>query len=1103
MRRLTFLITIAAVVVLCFPAYGLNKPITNEKPRYEKLRIFDRYDEFFKPKKALLGVTPVFSKIKAKIDVSVQEAKYGVMECDVSSTFSVDEEYQLEKRWYNVVWQIKIFEILIDNIPIKFHFYDYKGNILDFLENRTLKPGTHTIRIKYHYKMYIPPSYYNEADIWTYCGVDGFHLFNNWYFLPDNFDFTDVVDFDMDMSVPPNWYLCGNYVPEEYRDKPSPNGKYKFLSRTDAPFGYRVLGGEYEMIKKTVGDSNIRIYSFKDSKGDGPFIAEYGASCLEFFGEYFNHQSKGDYFVAQIRCTPGQGFGCEGGFAIDAPYLTKNYFMPEFLAHEMAHVSWWGGDGVCGIREKPHSRFMSEAFAELSSFLFCEKRVGLGYYNYVIANEESLYWKYCVGGAPLSSSTSADSFPITYYKGGLVLNCLKSWMGEEAFQNGIREVIDTYVLKDGQDPDNRPRCSQQIFKQIMEKAYGKPLDDFWRVYFDSTDVPIPVIDIVKQKNTDGTITDKLSFEYKGNGKLPIRAMVYYADGTSEEFTNPSGKNVYALTKQCVGLENLTWKSLIHEKNTTYHTMGTSTVAAILKWRKPTVVCLDEEFSQKAEEWANFAGVKVSTSPSEDNETSSVILVGPRAINNFAPEALPAMPAKCVGGSYLEWYTLKMMGEFSMTSCSPNPKNYHQALILDLSSDGKIPKDLTWTSYFFRSDGCFETAYRSMANGVLIPPKPDFLKIPWMENTAKVYDSRYSLTFDVPKGYNLSYDGFDEKEFKFASIEVPSESLGSSKKIILDLSDKMADLRILRRTPNLFESWKQTQIYDGKGKEFSVPDGLKFDGCSKSSNYTVSWLNDCTYLYRLDGKVTQDWQSGNSLMVDKLDKSEHKLDIVFINENGLLSQIQSGTFKSGQTDPKLEILTKKVLWKNKMVTVKGQTDPGATIEPKCDVAPDGSFELVMPSDKPIPNLKIVATNDCGYGTSKIVPVTKYVKFFLTLGSMIAKDYEGNVFPLQAPAQMVKGSTYVPMRFIGDQLGATVNWDAKAKKVTYILFPNTVEIWIGNKTAKINGNQVQMPGPPVIVSNKTLVPLRFVGNALGAGILWDKDTKTATVEYPQAE
>ena len=391
----------------------------------------------------------------------------------------------------------------------------------------------------------------------------------------------------------------------------------------------------------------------------------------------------------------------------------------------------------------------------------------------------------------------------------------------------------------------------------------------------------------------------------------------------------------------------------------------------------------------------------------------------------------------------------------------------------------------------------------MANGVLIPPKPDFLKIPWMENTAKVYDSRYSLTFDVPKGYNLSYDGFDEKEFKFASIEVPSENLGSSKKIILDLSDKMADLRILRRTPNLFESWKQTQIYDGKGKEFSVPDGLKFDGCSKSSNYTVSWLNDCTYLYRLDGKVTQDWQSGNSLMVDKLDKSEHKLDIVFINENGLLSQIQSGTFKSGQTDPKLEILTKKVLWKNKMVTVKGQTDPGATIEPKCDVAPDGSFELVMPSDKPIPNLKIVATNDCGYGTSKIVPVTKYVKFFLTLGSMIAKDYEGNVFPLQAPAQMVKGSTYVPMRFIGDQLGATVNWDAKAKKVTYILFPNTVEIWIGNKTAKINGNQVQMPGPPVIVSNKTLVPLRFVGNALGAGILWDKDTKTATVEYPQAE
>lgn len=62
MRRLTFLITIAAIVVSCFPVYGLDKTNTNVKPRHEKLRIFGRNDEFFRPKKTIAPDTLVFSK---------------------------------------------------------------------------------------------------------------------------------------------------------------------------------------------------------------------------------------------------------------------------------------------------------------------------------------------------------------------------------------------------------------------------------------------------------------------------------------------------------------------------------------------------------------------------------------------------------------------------------------------------------------------------------------------------------------------------------------------------------------------------------------------------------------------------------------------------------------------------------------------------------------------------------------------------------------------------------------------------------------------------------------------------------------------------------
>ena len=1100
MRKMTFVV-VAIITILSILSIPQAREIQAKTSKHQfKINRLDDAEKTFGPHGVRSGSTPIFSKIQAKINVTVQEQKYGVMDCDVSSTFTVDEDYEIEKRWLNVVWLLKVNEVTIDNVPIKFHFYDYEGNVLDFLQDRKLKPGTHVFRAKYQYKMDIPPSYYEAVDLWTYCGVDGFHLFNNWYFVPRNdFDFSDVVDFDMDISVPPNWFLCGSYVPEEFRDKPCPTGRYKFVSRTDAPFGYRILGGDYEVMKTTVNESNVRVYHFKDSKGDGPYILDYAADCLKFFGEYYDHKSKGDYFVAQIRCTPGSGFGCEGGFSIDAPFLTKEYFFPEFLAHEMAHVSWWGGDGVAGSRDQPHYRFMSEAFAEFSSFLFCEKRVSYGYYWLVIMQEEAYYWKYCQGGSPLSSPASANSFPLTYYKGGLVINCLKSWMGEDAFQAGMREMVATYALKDGQNPDDRPRCTQQDYKKIMEKAFGASLDDFWSVYFDSSSVPIPNIDISKLKGDDGSVKEKLTFKFKGNDKLPIKVRVYYVDGTSEDFTNPGGENSFDLTKQSAGLENLNWRSLIHEKTTTYHTMGSSTVAAIIKWRKPTIVCLDDDYHDRAKRWANITGSDVETSAPVPFQPASIILVGPKAINTFAPKVIPNLPAKPTGDLFLEWYTLKISGDFAMTACSPNPDNYNSAIICDLDT-GSLPEDLSWTAYFKRVDDCFDVAYRSMANGALVPPKPEFQNIPWVELDSTVYDCRLSMTFDKPKNYRINYQGFDEKSFTIGKVDKSLDDLGQNAKIILDLSKGSCPVTIYKNTRNLIENWHQNQIYGGKGKYIPKPDGLLLNTCSGNTDYTAKWNENLSYLYQLDGNNSETWESGNSLLLQNLAKDNHDLKIVFINNGGLLSEVQSVKFASGVPAPKLELSDSPALWKGGKVIVIGFTDPDATLDPPAKINPDGTFTIEQTLDKAPTSIKVTATNSCGFTTSRNTAVIKYVKFFLTLGSMVAKDYEGNVYPLQAAAQSVKGSTYVPMRFIGERLGAQIDWNGKEKKVTYVLGRNTVEIWISKKTAKINGEDVEMPGAPVIVSGTTLVPLRFVGNALGAGISWDIDTKTATVEYP---
>lgn len=111
-------------------------------------------------------------------------------------------------------------------------------------------------------------------------------------------------------------------------------------------------------------------------------------------------------------------------------------------------------------------------------------------------------------------------------------------------------------------------------------------------------------------------------------------------------------------------------------------------------------------------------------------------------------------------------------------------------------------------------------------------------------------------------------------------------------------------------------------------------------------------------------------------------------------------------------------------------------------------------------------------------------------------------------IDAPPFIRNGRTLVPIRAITEPLGAKVDWDEKERKVTIRLGGTTVEMWIGNPKARVNGKPYNMPDgvPPVIERGRTFVPVRFVAEALGALVNWNpKDARygagAVTVIYPK--
>ena len=106
-------------------------------------------------------------------------------------------------------------------------------------------------------------------------------------------------------------------------------------------------------------------------------------------------------------------------------------------------------------------------------------------------------------------------------------------------------------------------------------------------------------------------------------------------------------------------------------------------------------------------------------------------------------------------------------------------------------------------------------------------------------------------------------------------------------------------------------------------------------------------------------------------------------------------------------------------------------------------------------------------------------------------------ENVFFPDARPFIDENGRTQVPVRFVSEALGAQVNWDSIAKKVTVTFNSKKVSLTIGSKGYEVDGQSFQMDTFALLVESRTFVPLRFVSEALGAEVVWEKSTKTVYI------
>lgn len=111
--------------------------------------------------------------------------------------------------------------------------------------------------------------------------------------------------------------------------------------------------------------------------------------------------------------------------------------------------------------------------------------------------------------------------------------------------------------------------------------------------------------------------------------------------------------------------------------------------------------------------------------------------------------------------------------------------------------------------------------------------------------------------------------------------------------------------------------------------------------------------------------------------------------------------------------------------------------------------------------------------------------------------ITLKINGNSHLTESAPFISQNSVYMPLREVGELLGAMVSWNAAAKTVTMSYPGHLVTLKIGSTEAINNGKKIKLNTPLQVIKGRVYVPLRFFSESIGASVTWKQADNTVGI------
>jgi hypothetical protein len=123
------------------------------------------------------------------------------------------------------------------------------------------------------------------------------------------------------------------------------------------------------------------------------------------------------------------------------------------------------------------------------------------------------------------------------------------------------------------------------------------------------------------------------------------------------------------------------------------------------------------------------------------------------------------------------------------------------------------------------------------------------------------------------------------------------------------------------------------------------------------------------------------------------------------------------------------------------------------------------------------------------TKNVVKLTIDQKSLTVNGKQLVLD--------QAPV-IYKDNTLVPVRFVVEAMGGQLTWVDGERKVIIMKDNHLIELWLDKTELIADGEAVTAEVPPLLMTERTMVPLRVISEKMGWKVTWDEKARMVTLE-----